>query len=153
MHKELEENFQLRQYTADATKGQPLKLTKPVSPNLMTQKRLKVQSQFMDTEMTVDSQATGQEQGNFKALPLNKSMFKRAASLPRVEKKMKTGFDEFKLSNGNQNLGRKTLIEYQEEIERMQNAQFKAKAFDKDKFMAPRMRVAGDRRVDRSRSE
>ena len=61
MHKELEENFQLRQYTADATKGQPLKLTKPVSPNLMTQKRLKVQSQFMDTEMTVDSQATGQE--------------------------------------------------------------------------------------------
>ena len=54
--------------------------------------------------------------------------------MPQVEKRLKTDFDEFRLSNTNANLGRKTLIEYENQLNKMQNAQFKARSLDKSLF-------------------
>ena len=61
-------------------------------------------------------------------------MFERAQSLPKVDKREKTDFDEFRLSHGNNNLGKKTLLEYQQDIEKMRNATFRARSFDRQQF-------------------
>ena len=54
--------------------------------------------------------------------------------MPATEKRDKTTFNEFKLSNPDSALRRKTLIEYQQELENMRKASFKARSFDKAKF-------------------
>lgn len=67
----------------------------------------------------------------FKARPLNKAIFERQASLPAVEKKQKTTFEQFKLSQTNIKLGAKTLVEYKEELEKIEKSNFKARALNK----------------------
>ena len=42
----------------------------------------------------------------------DKKIFEKAGNLPSVEKREKTAFNEFKLSNPESALRRKTLIEY-----------------------------------------
>ena len=68
---------------------------------------------------------------DFKARPLNKKIFEKQSSLPSVEKKKSTFFDEFKLSQANTNLGKLTLEEYLGEQEKMRTAEFKALKLDK----------------------
>ena len=75
--------------------GKPRKLTRPKSPNLMTDKRVKVMNQF-DDEMTVETSAN--LTGVFKARPLNQTIMQKPSKLPQVEKRGKTDFDEFRLS-------------------------------------------------------
>ena len=55
-------------------------------------------------------------------------------NLPKVDKREKTAFNEFKLSNPESTHRRKTLIEYQQDLEKMKRACFKARSFDKSKF-------------------
>ncbi len=68
---------------------------------------------------------------DFKARPLNKKIFEKQSSLPLVEKKKSTFFDEFKLSQANTKLGKRTLDEYLGEQEKMRTAEFKALKLDK----------------------
>ena len=70
----------------------------------------------------------------FKARPFKKIIFEKADSLPQVEKRGKTSFEEFKLSNPECVLRNKSLIEYQKELERMKNARFRARSFDKNRY-------------------
>ena len=90
-------------------KKEPRKLTRPISPKLETEKRVKLQN-GLDFEMTVDSSAAADN--GFKARPLKKKILEKASTLPIVEKKEQTEFEEFRLSMGNQNIGKKTLLEY-----------------------------------------
>jgi len=48
-----------------------------------------------------------------------------------VEKRKSTCFDEFKLSQANTKLGKRTLDEYLEEQEKMRTAEFKALKLDR----------------------
>ena len=79
--KTIEKNFQLRDNGETAVEGSkmPRKLTKPISPNLQTMKRVKFQNGF-DYEMT--NEVTNDDQGGFKARPLKKGILERAQSLP-----------------------------------------------------------------------
>ena len=63
-------------------------------------------------------------------------MFNRQASLPPVEKKQRTNFEVFKLSQSNANLGGKTLRDYQDEISRLKNAKFTARSLDRSMLEA-----------------
>ena len=54
--------------------------------------------------------------------------------MPATEKREKTTFNEFKLSNPDSAFRRKTLVEYKQELENMRKASFKARSFDKAKF-------------------
>ena len=63
-----------------------------------------------DFEMTVDSNVN--IDSGFKARPLKKKILEKPCALPSVEKKERTEFDSFRLSNGNQNIGKKSLLEY-----------------------------------------
>lgn len=58
------------------------------------------------------------DSGTFKAIPLNKKIFERPSRLPTVNKKGKTGFEEFSLSQTN----RKSTLVSKDEIK----ADFKA---------------------------
>ena len=66
--------------------------------------------------------------GTFK---INKKIFEKQGNLPRVDKRENTTFNEFKLSNPESTYRRKTLIEYQQDLEKMKRACFKARSFDK----------------------
>ena len=43
-------------------------------------------------------------------------------------------FEKFKLSQANNKLGKRTLVEYLEQNEKMQKAEFKARVLDKKMF-------------------
>ena len=75
----------------------------------------------------------------FKALPLNKSIFKQVTRLPSVEKRTQTSFSEFKLSKSNGRLGKKTFIEYvqNKENEKSRGGEFRALSLDKKILEGP----------------
>lgn len=58
----------------------------------------------------------------------------KQAYLPTVGKKQATNFEKFKLSQANNKLGKRTLVEYLEQNEKMQKAEFKARVLDKKMF-------------------
>jgi hypothetical protein len=49
------------------------------------------------------------ESSEFKARPFNKKIFEKTASLPKVNKRQGTSFEEFTLSKSNSKLNKKTL--------------------------------------------
>lgn len=65
-----------------------------------------------DGDFTHDEGSQSLSLRKFKARPFKKAIFEKAENLPQVEKRKQTEFDEFKLSNPESALRRKTLIEY-----------------------------------------
>ena len=76
---------------------------------------------------------------DFKARPIKKDIFTKVDALPEVEKREKTTFEEFQLSNPTSDLRKRTYVEYQKELEAMEKAKFKARNFDKQKFEKKRL--------------
>lgn len=54
--------------------------------------------------------------------------------MPTVVRKQATNFDEFKISQTNTKLGKRALVEYLEQNEKMLKGDFKARVFDKKMF-------------------
>lgn len=65
----------------------------------------------------------------FKARPLNKKIFEQIGKLPEVDKKATTHFDEFRLSQSNVKLSKKTIEEYR--LNKENSYHFKARSLDK----------------------
>ena len=87
-----------------------------------------------DGDFTHDEGSQSLSLRKFKARPFKKAIFEKVGDLPQVEKRKQTSFEEFKLSNPEANLRRKTLVAYQNELDRMKNSRFKARSFDKTNY-------------------
>jgi hypothetical protein len=65
--------------------------------------QLKEKTQFVEEDSSVKE---------FKARPINPHLFEHPSRLPVVERKNATIFEEFRLSNSNGNLGKRTYRDY-----------------------------------------
>ena len=72
----------------------------------------------------------------FKARPFNKKIFEHTSSLPQIDKKTATNFEEFVLSKSNTMLAKKTLDEYLQNKENNSANLFRARSFSR-KLLEP----------------
>ena len=89
---------------------------------------------FIDNDQTQDIESELSNYPEFKARPFKKQIFAKVSDLPNVEKREQTTFEEFQLSNPACDLRKRTIKEYQGEIQKMKEARFVARSFDKAKF-------------------
>ena len=73
----------------------PRKLTRPVGPTLQVEERLKLKEGFQDDDITSMTDTQVESYPDFKARPIKKDIFTKVDSLPGVEKREKTKFEEF----------------------------------------------------------
>ena len=99
-------------------------LTRPKSPTLHTTQRMKLKDDF-----TVDSVEPSVTV--FKAIPFNPKLFEKSDKIIASGKE-KTAFEEFSLSNTNNQLAKKSLSEYI--LNKENPANFKALALDRKIF-------------------
>ena len=104
-----------------------LHLTRPKSPKFLTDQRMQLKEDPMASSM---NHSDDEDQTNFKARPLNKTILQKPSQLPEITKRKPTTFEEFHLSRTNDaNLRTKNILEaYEKEINALRS--FKARPVD-----------------------
>jgi len=85
---QIDKSFRLREEGAEAvTSYKPGKLTRPHSPNFLTKQRFSFRQE--------EDHPMAEDPFQFKAAPFNPKIFSKLPSLPEVERKGQTSFQEF----------------------------------------------------------
>ena len=79
---------------------------------MQVEERLKLKDGFADNDEVEETGSQVENFPEFKARPFKKDIFAKIDTLPSVEKREKTTFEAFQLSNPTSDLRKRTFVEY-----------------------------------------